>query len=152
MKSKSEFNRVKRNGDTLLVKTLPNGSEVQNNGVDFTAYDADGNYLGFHADQDKAEASAISGKPSIATIDNANDLALWLMWNDAIDSGARVLSDEEGWQIISLRDGIFMRAKADEGGYAVELLTDQDMQDHYWDNDSQTFNLSIVKNDKLRLE
>jgi hypothetical protein len=148
----AEFKRVKRNGDTLYIKTLPGGAEVHRSKGEFTVYDYDGNYLGFTADQAKAEAMAMRGRPGLITIDGASDLSLWVMWNDAIENGARVLTDDDGWQIIFIRDGIFMRAKEDDSGYDVDLLTDEEMASYYWDDETETFALELAKGKKLRLE
>jgi hypothetical protein len=149
---KSEFKRVNRDGQYRYVKEVAGGGEVHRSKYEFAAYDKDGHYLGFCADQDKAEAMAFSGSPNDMTLDVANELSLWVMWNDAVNGGARVMSDDDGYQIMALPNGVFMRAKDDGKEYETELLSDVEMEEQYWDEANQSYHLHVVAEGKLVLE
>jgi len=151
-KSASGFKREKRDGRTVLVKKAGNGEVVKNGPADFLAYDSSGNYLGFFGEEATAAVAAARGRPSIAHIDSASDLSLWVAWNDGLDSGARVMADQDDRQIMCFSDSIFLRAHDDRKSWIVEVLTDAEMSDEYWDDGQCTFDLRVLNDGKFRLE
>lgn len=129
------------------------GSKIVEEAGEFTAYDNKGNYLGFVADETVATRMAQSGRIGVATADVANPLALWAFWNDAVDGGARVMLSDDGYQIVAMTDSIFVRAKDDKHGWDVDVITDVELGERYWDEVYQAFRLTVVASgNKLRLE
>lgn len=143
MKTVKEFKRENRDGRYCYVKRLAFGGEVQKNSpTDFTAYDANGHYVGFTGDQAAAEALATSGFVNTPYVDQAPELSLWTLWEDARHSGARIMQSEDGVQVMCLGFGVFMAVKQNQG-WDVELLSDQELADRWYDEDEQCFRLRV---------
>lgn len=145
------FKRVKCDaGKSRLVKALPNYSKIERCGKDYEVYDTQGNYLGFSKDLSEAEFMALNGYTN--RMDNASDLSLWLVWNDAVASGEKVLEDDEGKQFLSLDHDVVMSAKEDEHGWDVELLSGQLFWDNYRSKEFEGVLALKVAAKPLRLE
>lgn len=135
-KTKTGFKRQEREGKKVLVKTLPNGAEITKSGDEFYAYDTRRNYLGFASSQEQAEYMASNGYPNI--MDDASELSLWEMWNDAINSGEKPLEDKDGTQFLSLGFDTIMFATKDAHGWDVGLMNERD----FWiENEDPTYDI-----------
>lgn len=141
-KTKSEFKRLKRGDKLCRVKELPGGAEIRVDGGEFYAHDAKGRYLGWTNNQPEAEHMATTGHVNM--MDDASDLSLWLVWNDALDSGENVLEDGEGNQFLSLGHGVVMIACEDKHGWSVELITNQELWDRYKDDEFDVLALQVA--------
>jgi hypothetical protein len=151
---KSAYKRVKRDGKICYVKTLANGAEVHKDGDEFLAHDSAGHYLGFTADEEEAEHLAVNGYVNVPYLDYANELSLWLVWNDAVEcGGCRVMQAADGTQILALPNSIYMTAKRDEHGYAVELLAEDELYSRYGSNDFDScLEVKVIDDGKLVLK
>src|SRR6266436_6694223 len=113
MSKKSEFKEViDENSEKYFVKDLGDGSEIHKvNNVrrkgDTLFYCYKNNHsLGWTGDQKTAEIVAKNGY--VVTMEEASELSLWETWNDAVNSGATVLIDENQTQYMSLGFNIIM--------------------------------------------
>jgi hypothetical protein len=130
-KKQSGYHRQRRDGKSVLIKSLSMGGEIHRCGQEFNAYDANGNFLGWTENEAEAEYMASHGFVNNPGCDRASDLCWWSLWNDVVDSGHQVLLGSDGEQIISLDHHLFMVAVDAKGGWEIEVLTDQEMGSRY---------------------
>lgn len=139
---------------TKIRKTwkVKSGGKVKQSGDEFIALDRAGNYIGFTASKTVAETMANTGRVCVATIDSACEISRWPLWNDAVDSGARVLVDDKNRQVISLGDSIFMIATDYRSGWVTELITDVELEERYYNKTDECYDLRVLTAGKFRLE
>lgn len=146
-KPASEFKRENRDGQYCYVKRLSIGGEVHRDGDMFEAYDKSGNFLGgLVPTQEQAEFAAQQGYVVNTGIDGVAEIDLWPLWNAAVDSGCRIMQDEEGRQVVRLSNSTFMTVESDDDGWTVELIGDDELERMYWVEAPGYFALKIIPN------
>lgn len=148
------FKREKIDGEFESVKTLSNGSKIIDNGSEeifpFGVYGPKGHFLGNITTLKAAEEMGEKG--FVSYLDDCSDLSLWTMWNDAVDSGVRVLEEPDSKsQYLSMPDGVVMEAKNDEHGWSIRLLDDSELWTVYGDEEKNYLMLRIAEK-PFRLE
>ena len=131
-KKLSGFKKEKDNeGNNALVKRFENGSYIAHSGEEFYAYNERGQYLGFSTEQDEAEFMAQNGFAN--QIDDISDLSLWVMWNDAVDSGEKPLEDPEtGEQFLALPNyKTIISVQEGEHGWDVNIISEELLWEMY---------------------
>jgi hypothetical protein len=121
--------------DRVLARKLPGGGLIVKDEGEFRAYDASGHYLGFCATEEEALLMAENGFMNTAP-DGANDLAVYAMWNDALQGHAVVLEDPEDptTQFMFLLDNFVVKAKRNNDDWDIEILDTHDFWDTYGDD------------------
>lgn len=154
--TKSEFKRKKDGeGKYRATKALSNGSYVERNREEFSAYDANGTYLGWTNDQKAAEWMAENGYPNDTAFGNdTTELSLWEFWNDAVFGGeVTVAQARDGTQVIRVTHDLYMTAKPDEHGFEVEIIDDVEFYDTFGtEADPSILDLQLLTEGKLRLQ
>ncbi len=148
------YKRTKTDDGIVYRKMFSNGGHVDESRYEFFAYDRSGNYLGWD-NQEKAEKAAETGRVLCTTADGVCDLDLWLVWNAARDAEIQVMLSPAGWQIIHLRDDIFMAAREVADGYEIKLIEANELHELYGDDDDaqEPWLLTIASREQvLRLE
>lgn len=143
MKTAKEFRREKRDGHYYNVKRLAFGGEIHRDSAGFTAFDSSGRYLGIAADQEDAEFMAQNGFVSVTTFDGCSRLSLWALWEDARNSGDRVMQSDDGAQVLHLLDSCFMVVAREPHDWGIEVITDVELEERFYDSDHQCFRLKV---------
>jgi hypothetical protein len=133
-----KFERETRDGDKVWVATLASGAELHKytkNGEEIYAYDARGNYLGWNNDEFLAQAAAESGR-MLSLIMESFALDLHSIWNEL---PASPVVSSTGDEIKALDDRHFLVKES--GGETFIILSDNEMDSHYFDDASQSFDL-----------
>lgn len=147
-KERSEFTRELRDGHYHHVKRLAFGGEIHRgkDGETFDAYDSAGTFLGWSTNQAEAEFMATKGFTATPTADPAGDLSLYVLWDDAVDSGTRVMVGDNGEQIIALSNSVLLVVTPDR---QCEIITDVDLYDRYANDEfDSVVELATIPNDK----
>lgn len=112
------------NGAIIIIEgsTRQDGAE---------AYDANGRWLGLFRSVALAEEAAEEGYCADFQ-EKASELSAWQLWNDATQHGTSVLEDDHGAQIIKVSDEVYLRAKSDKHGWAVDWLNDKELNSEYY--------------------
>ncbi len=144
------FKREKLDKKFQMVKTLKNGGKVVDNG-DFDVYDQKGRWLGFVSELWVAEHMASTG--FLNNLEKCSELSLWVMWNDAVDSGVQVLTDptDKNTQFIVLPDEVVMEAKKEEDGWITTLM-DLDLFWNVHGDDNHDYLLLQIADEPFRLQ
>lgn len=130
-KEKTAYRREKRSGKSAMVRRLSMGGSIIKQGEEFHAFDKNDRFLGWTNDEEEAEYMAYHGLTNSTCEESANQISLWMAWNDAVDSGTQVLEAPSGDQVMLLGDCIYMVAEVD--GACVELITDVEIGQRYAD-------------------
>lgn len=145
-------------GNLVLVKTMPGGGKVvkphrgrgsSSRPVCYDAYDAGGHYLGNTNSLTDAERAADRGFVILLN-DACSDLSLWVLWNDAVNSGVHVYQTESGSQILALDSNRcpsshYLIVSEAEDGWDVDLLDINELDMQYGDGDYGLYRLTVAE-------